>query len=286
MSRDLSIIIVFSLEDKSMLFGCLEAIEKSCLGLSHESILVNNNKESPDFIMRRFPDMQIVDNGGNHGIGRARNQGVKKAGGNVLLFIDPDILVQEETIPRMYEYLSSHPDIAGLAPRVVSPDGQLHHNFGSLPSLLYPMIELCNFPMDRKKKAVQGISPFLGGGGLMIRRVAWERVGEFDESFFYGFEDTDWSLRALRKRIKLLYFPKALVIHFLHQAVEKSGARQIDFYISEIYYYKKHYGEAAGFLVEFFIIGFSGLRYIVTFLGPGRSSTRQTVRRLLKRLLF
>jgi GT2 family glycosyltransferase len=41
-----------------------------------------------------------------------------------------------------------------------------------------------------------GARDFLTGAALCIPRVAWERVGPFDERLFLYYEDVDWSLRA------------------------------------------------------------------------------------------
>jgi GT2 family glycosyltransferase len=41
-----------------------------------------------------------------------------------------------------------------------------------------------------------GARDFLTGAALCIPRVAWERVGPFDERLFLYYEDVDWCLRA------------------------------------------------------------------------------------------
>ena len=54
---------------------------------------------------------------------------------------------------------------------------------------------------------------FLSACALMIRKETIENVGEFDEVFFTYSEDLDYCLRAQKLGWKLLYVPKAEVVH-------------------------------------------------------------------------
>jgi GT2 family glycosyltransferase len=283
---DLSIISIFSMEEKYILHSHLRALEASCDLLDYEIILVNNSNEKLNFLMETFKNVSILNNKRNVGVAKARNQGAGKARANTIFFIDLDIIVQKETIKRMYSYLCNNPEVHGLAPKLILPDGELQYNFGPLPSLIYPACEIFCISINKRRKAEAGLYPFLGFGCLMLRRDAWLKTGGFDEKFFYGFEDTDWCNRAQSKGIKLLYYPKLHVLHLLHQSVKGSGGRQVDFYISEVYYYKKHHGKFLGVLVKFFIIIFSLLRLIISFFKPQRTaSTRHLLKRLIKNLI-
>jgi GT2 family glycosyltransferase len=283
---DLSIISIFSLEEKYILHSHFQALEASCDLLDYEIILVNNSQEKLDFLKETFKNVRILNNKRNVGVAKARNQGAGKARANTMFFIDLDIIVKNETIKRMYSYLCNNPEVHGLAPKLILPDGELQYNFGPLPSLTYPVCEILCISINKHKKAEAGIYPFLGFGCLMLRRDAWLKVGRFDENFFYGFEDTDWCNRAQSRDIKLLYYPELHVLHLLHQSVKGSGGRQVDFYIGEVYYYKKHHGKFLGVLVKISIIIFSSLRLIFSFFKPQRkASTRHLLIRLIKSLI-
>jgi GT2 family glycosyltransferase len=53
----------------------------------------------------------------------------------------------------------------------------------------------------------------LSGCALLVRRTAWEQVGEFWEPFFNYAEEVDWCLRAWRAGWRLYFVPQALVWH-------------------------------------------------------------------------
>lgn len=281
---DLSIVIIFSNEEKQALLQCVKAVTDSDNLPSCEIILVNNGRQDISFIKEYLKSIYILDNQENLGIARARNQGVHMARAAILLFLDSDIIVQKNTISGMFDYLASHAEISGVSGKIVSPSGELHHNFGKLPSLIYPFLEIVNIPANKSYASVEGIYAFLGTGGLMFKKSAWDKISGYDEKFFYGFEDTDWCRRAYSSGLKLLYYPQVQSTHLLHQA-SKGYGRQVEFYLSEVYYYRKHYGYFWGSIIKAFIIGFSLLRLIFSFLKPRKRSNRDMIWMLVKKLI-
>src|SRR5205814_3140050 len=69
------------------------------------------------------PRLRIVENGSNLGFARANNVALAEARGDHLLFLNPDCLVERDTIARMREALAAHPeaDMAGCL--ILNPDG-------------------------------------------------------------------------------------------------------------------------------------------------------------------
>ena len=53
------------------------------------------------------------------------------------------------------------------------------------------------------------------GAAWIIRKTALDRVGLFDEGFFYLYEDIDLCFRMKKQGMKILYDPRAVVTHYL-----------------------------------------------------------------------
>jgi GT2 family glycosyltransferase len=290
---ELSILIVFSTEEKELLIECLERIYNSVEHISFEVIIVNNGGVDIDELYGKFKNLKIVKNAINLGIGKARNQCFLESKGKVVQFVEPDIFVVNRTIEKMYKCLIEHKDIDGLATKVILEDGRMTYNFGYLPSLKYPFCEFFNIPERRaedldkifKYNHLQQVE-FLGGAGVMLRREVLYKVGLYDERFIYGWEDTDFCYRAKKKGVKLFYYyphddENMKFIHLLHQGAKRTHGRQIDFYISEIYYFRKHYGYVVGSIVKLFITIFTLLRILVSFLKLHRAEVRRICWRLI-----
>src|SRR5215469_9007102 len=58
---------------------------------------------------KKFENMHVVANSQNAGFGAGNNLGVKKAKGDLILFLNNDTLSKDGGIMRMVEYLKDHP---------------------------------------------------------------------------------------------------------------------------------------------------------------------------------
>jgi hypothetical protein len=67
----------------------------------------------------------------------------------------------------------------------------------------------------RGAERYRGVGPtgYLTGCCLLATRAAWERAGLLDEGYFLYAEDADWSLRARRAGVELLFVPAARLWH-------------------------------------------------------------------------
>ena len=82
--------------------------------------------------------------------------------------------------------------------------------------------------------------PWCSFGCVMIRREAWEDVGELDEGFIgYGWEDVDWCRRAGLKGWKIGLTNAANIIHKSHQSFGSMPDRKALDGLSEAHYKEK-----------------------------------------------
>src|SRR4029079_3413648 len=58
---------------------------------------------------------------------------------------------------------------------------------------------------------------------IAVRRVVWERLGGFDESYFHYFEDTDLCERAARLGYASYVLPEPLVQHRVSADIAANG---------------------------------------------------------------
>jgi GT2 family glycosyltransferase len=84
----------------------------------------------------------------------------------------------------------------------------------------------------------------------LVRREVIDQVGKLDEGFFMYSEELDWCRRIKGAGWKIVYLPKAQVIHHLGKSSDQVVAqRHIYFQTSKVRYFRKHHGQwAAGWL--------------------------------------
>ena len=281
---NLSIIILFFKEKEDQFINLLKSLEElSNFSISYEIIIINNSSKNLNL---NFKNTFFINNNKNLGVATSRNQGALISKGEVLLFLDADVIVLIEDVLRAYNYLIKNKNIDGLGLESVSLDGKVLSKFFKLPSFWFIFFEI--FCIEKKYKRI--IDPkmveFVSGGTFMVKRFSFFKVGLFDEKFsLYGWEDTDWFKRAKKLNLVIFYYPYSKIIHLMHTSSKATSLRSVDFYFSSIYYYKKHFGKILAFFVLLFILFFSFLRLIINIFKKDKEKNKQLLR-LIKGIIF
>lgn len=93
--------------------ACLSAFRK-CLYVPHEIIVVDNGSVDDSRDIANQHGVTLVDCPGPSGPGAARNEGAKFACGNILLFVDTDVVVHSDVLLRVVNLFQSQRDVAAV----------------------------------------------------------------------------------------------------------------------------------------------------------------------------
>jgi GT2 family glycosyltransferase len=159
----------------------------------------------------------------NRGFARAVNEGCRRARGQWLLLLNPDVRVPEEFLDRVLEAAER---LAAADPRVGIVGFQLRHadgtrqgSAGPFPTLTNVLAGLLRPRARRRCQPVRGPrrqpAAWVTGCCLLVRRDCWEALGGFDEDFFLYYEDVDLCRRARAGGWSVWYEPAVRVTHFL-----------------------------------------------------------------------
>jgi hypothetical protein len=115
----------------------------------------------------------------NRGPAAARNAGLAATTAPIVAFVDSDVAVSAETLGRLAAMLDDDPALGAVAPRILPVGTRL--DMGPRPGVVRPGAR----------------TPYVPSTVLVVRRIAVEAVGGFDESLRVG-EDVDlvWRLAA------------------------------------------------------------------------------------------
>src|SRR5262245_32657943 len=103
-------IIIPAYQAEKVLSPCLEGIRRSIV-LPHELIVVDDHSTDLTPAIGRRSGATVLQTAGRSGPAAARNMGARYASGDVLLFIDSDVVIQPDTLSRV----SSHFQENGMA---------------------------------------------------------------------------------------------------------------------------------------------------------------------------
>ncbi|MCX5578965.1 glycosyltransferase family 2 protein [Kaistia terrae] len=206
---------------------------------------------------------KIVRNEANIGFGRACNQGSAVASGEFVLFINPDVRVNGETLPRLLEAVRRYPDCGVFLPMTRRSDGGLW--IKNAPA--------GHVSRGRNREVIGQVggdfcSQFLDGSIFLIRRSLFTDFGGFDRNIFLYYEDDDLSRRLGAARSPIIIVKDSFAMHGAGESV--SGGVSKEIYrnkhkkISEIYYNRK-YGIEYNIVFDVFRHLFKAVFYAVVF---------------------
>ncbi len=172
----------------------------------------------------------------------AKNLGWRRAGGEIIVFLDDDVETTEGFLEAHVEkYQNSQ--VIGVAGRVINDEDKLEQNLAVETGKTNLLATKFGYKFwSTKEQEVD----FVYGCNMSFRRKVLEQVGGFDERFKKIFEEVDLS-RRVKKYGKLIFAPKALVYH--HRA-PRGGTRtaEIDKKGMIYRYYGLYVGKHLGLL--------------------------------------
>jgi glycosyltransferase involved in cell wall biosynthesis len=212
-------VIVPSYNEARAIDACLEAVRRQEPAVRCVDLIVADNGSTDGTVdIARRHGATVIENrsGSRHSISALRNVGAQQARGDVLAFLDGDMVAPPEWLSRAEaRYADGFEGALGFA-TIAPPDaGWVGRVWGS------------RFPAKADQAREVG---FLTGRNLLVTRRAFDAVGGFDEELITG-EDKDFSLRVRGAGHRVLWDPGVKLVHLgyehgLAEFVRKEWWRQ------------------------------------------------------------
>jgi N-acetylglucosaminyl-diphospho-decaprenol L-rhamnosyltransferase len=166
----------------------------------------------------------------NHGWAHASNRGFEISTRPIVLTMNSDLFPTRQALSTMTQRLLEHPEIGAVGPVINNPDGTRQWGFGTLYKPNWMTI-------TRPTR-----TNILHGACLMTRRDVLEKIGGFDENFFFYNEEFDWCWRAGSAGYQLEIMPEP-VVHIEGASTGKRNPKiQIEQNRGSLYLLQKHFG--------------------------------------------
>jgi N-acetylglucosaminyl-diphospho-decaprenol L-rhamnosyltransferase len=266
----LSVIIV-NYNVKYFLEQCLCSVRKAIGEMTRvtgersvEVWVIDNNSTdgSIEYLQTRFPFVQFIKNSVNQGFSRANNQGVQKATGKYILFLNPDTILPEDAFTSCIAFMETTEDAGALGVRMIDGTGQyLKESKRGFPSLWVSFCKMSGltrwFPSSKilaryymghlSLNEINKVD-ILSGAYMMVKKAVLGKTGGFDEQFFMYGEDIDLSYRIQQAGFNNYYFAECTIIHFKGESTRKDSKYVRQFYKAMVQFVQKHFhGELAWF---------------------------------------
>jgi GT2 family glycosyltransferase len=223
---DVSIIIV-NFNTRKMTLDCIDLIKKHTLNLKYEIIVVDNaSNDGSAESLRKRKDIIFVESKENGGFTKGNNMGIKKGKGKYILLLNSDIILQENSIKSMFDWMEDNKDVAVSGCKLLNTDKTIQSNGGYFPTLwkvflwgtflddLPGVDNLGSYhPHSSFYKNQRTDIDWVTGAFFFIRREVLDKVGLLDERFFMYVEELELCYRIKKSGWKIAYTPITSAIH-------------------------------------------------------------------------
>jgi GT2 family glycosyltransferase/SAM-dependent methyltransferase/glycosyltransferase involved in cell wall biosynthesis len=194
---------------------CLRAILHSSQDVSYEVVVVDDDADADTkTLLGRVQGLRVVSNPKNLGFLHSANRGAAAAHGRHIVFLNNDTEPQPGWLSALVNRAQSADDIGIVCSKLVYPDGSLQEAGG----IVWQEGVAWNFgngqdPSKPEYNYVREVD-YGSAAALLVRADVWHALGGFDERYAPGYyEDADLCFAARELGWRVMYEPKALVMH-------------------------------------------------------------------------
>ena len=236
--QNLSIVIV-TLKSEKVIHQCIKSLNQNIPIIVVEH---SDNKKLKEDLEKKYNNLKCILAKSNLGMGSGNNIGLKAADTDYVLLLNPDVLLEENTIEELFIASQNLNNFSMLAPLEKN-----FNNYGFLnKKITNKNFEDSPFEVD-----------FIDGFSMLINKKKFKEIGYFDEKFFMYLENNDLCKRSRDKGDLIYIVPKSKINHLAAKAVDNKYAEEIEYsrnwhwIWSKYYFNKKHYGFLKAFLEGF-----------------------------------
>jgi GT2 family glycosyltransferase len=226
-------------------------------GHEAEWALVDNGSDEAGRALLDSLPVTRLDPGGNVGYAGGVNLGVAATRSEVVLLMNPDVLVLPGCAAALLTEIERGAAVAGprffwdRGRRLLLPPAEVRTRRAEIAALLarrgggWAARARCAWRRHARRhwEAARPLASYeLSGSLLALRRSAWREVGPFDEGYPLYFEETDWLLRARLRGLSARYVPAAGAVHLSGRSAAREPRSRQWFEESARRFRRRHYG--------------------------------------------
>lgn len=281
-------VLIVSYNVRDYIVHCIQSILQSDYSGELDIIVVDNHSfdDSVEVIRKQFPGTTVIVNETNRGFGSAVNQAAEVAQGEYFLILNPDTVIQENSVARLVAYAENHSKAGMVGPKILNADGTLQpackRSFPTLSVALPKILGLSSlFPRSRwagkynltyldenRAHSVDAVS----GSCMLIPKSVFNGVGGFDPDYFMFGEDLDLCYRIKSTGKEIHYTPVTQIVHYQGESVKSAPFDSLNaFYTAMIRFSEKHFSRTYSFLTRRLILIGIQIRRMISLLGEWRT---------------
>lgn len=225
---------IVTYNNQDIIAQAIHSILDHTKGVDLEMYIYDNasTDHTVEVIQEEFQQVWLMRGKKNRGFGSGHNRVIPKLTSKYHVIVNPDVILQDDAITQMVEYMEQHPDVHLAVPKFLNPDGSEQYTPKLQPKLRYMIggrLEKYGGVFKRwrdeytmRNEAVEEPIDvgFCGGCFMMIRTETFRQLGGFDTQYFLYNEDADLT-RSVKEVGRTVYLPQVSIVHLWERAYMK-----------------------------------------------------------------
>lgn len=219
---------------------CIESVIKYTRDVPYEIVLVDNAspKDDPDDFLLKFTAVKLVKSKENGGFAKGNNLGIQHATGDIILLLNSDTLLTEDSISIAARELMKKSDTGALGVRTTYPDGKLQSSARKFRSIRNEVLDVLRpflLLIPYRKRATLMLNQYfrgdfdtycdwVSGAFLMFRTSLLGMLPgkKLDERFFMYGEDHLWCYQFHELGYSSYFVASTSIVHIANASTEPS----------------------------------------------------------------
>lgn len=226
-------VIVVNYNGVRFLADCLTALDRQTVPRHRYEVLIIDNAStdgSAAFVRKQFPNVRLIEAGGNLGFTGGNNLGIRLARGRHVVLLNNDTRVAGDWLEQLLAAADGE-RIGGVVSRLLFLDDPERVNSTGL--VLYRDGRVGDRDLKRSAAELDRPSGEVFGGcgaSLLLTRGLLDNIGAFDQTLFMYYEDVDLAWRARLRGWRFLYARESVCYH----ACGASSSPQSPFLVRQV----------------------------------------------------
>lgn len=295
---DVSVVVV-CWNNVGEVLDCLRHLRYQ-IGVGLELVVVDNGSTpgAKPLLQEHLTGATLIRSELNLGFAGGSNLGIQATSGRYVLSLNADVrFVDSGGVANMVRILDARPDVGLSNPCTLWPDGAEQPLPLKLPDLRQEVWEEifwhsgigARLGRRRGRAKEKGRdyakncdTDWARGACLFMRRRVLEEVGYFDDRFFFGHEEQDYSVRAKEAGWRLRYVGEVCVIHEASSSQALFGPELIlPITASKYWFWRKHHGRLPELILRSVVLLRSLIKLLLNAVGGAGHSQTEAHRKLV-----
>jgi GT2 family glycosyltransferase len=250
--KDVSVIIL-NYNSSEFTLKCVESIiTHTSHEIDYEIIVVDNNSTKNEYkkllALDEIPTVKLVPSKINLGFSGGNTFGFQYSSGKYLFFLNNDCEFNNDNILYLSEFMKNNKSVGLCSGQMYSPDKKMMKSINYLPTLSLKILGNSTMRLFNKEKYPDYKCEYeepirvqcLAGASMFFDRKIFCEIGGFDLSYFLYCEEEDLAKALENYGYDVYLIPSAKFTHHLSKSTTLNYKSEREFYISLMYYFRKH----------------------------------------------